>query len=88
MRSSILSAAAILLILTPLVFAGNVYHVNASIGNDANPGGETSPWRTIQKAANTMSPGDTVIVHAGTYNDRVNITKSGNSGSLINWINP
>src|SRR5205085_1204957 len=35
------------------------------------------------KAANSLNAGETAIVNAGTYNERVQVTKSGSSGSLI-----
>ncbi len=34
-------------------------------GNDANPGTEAQPWKTIKKAALSMTPGQTVLVRAG-----------------------
>ena len=36
-------------------------------GNDAAAGSDTQPWRTLQKAANTVRAGDLVIVRAGRY---------------------
>jgi Protein of unknown function (DUF1565). len=36
-------------------------------GDDGNPGTAASPFRTIQKAANVVNPGDTVIVRDGVY---------------------
>ncbi|MBI3949530.1 MAG: right-handed parallel beta-helix repeat-containing protein [Acidobacteria bacterium] len=45
---------------------GNVYYV-APTGHDSNPGTETQPWRTIQKAARTLTSGETVYVRAGIY---------------------
>lgn len=42
------------------------YHV-ASTGSDSNPGSQASPWRTLQKAANTVRAGDVVMVANGTY---------------------
>src|SRR5262249_31896495 len=36
-------------------------------GNDAAAGSTTSPWRTLQKAANTVRAGDLVVVRAGHY---------------------
>ena len=71
------------------IFAGTFYYVAASNGNDNNPGTQDLPWKTIQKAANGMIAGDTVFVMGGTYNERVSITKSGNSGNPISFrINP
>ena len=34
-------------------------------GSDFSPGTEASPWRTIQKAADTIGPGDTAWVREG-----------------------
>src|SRR2546422_4640935 len=65
--------------------AGAVYYVDGSTGNDSNAGTAGAPWRTIQKAANTMVAGETAIVNAGTYNERVVVTVSGTSGNLITF---
>ena len=42
------------------------YYVSTS-GVDTQPGTLALPWRTIQKAADTLQPGDTVYVRGGTY---------------------
>ena len=55
-------------------------------GDDANPGDAAAPWRTIQHAASSVSPGDTVTIHAGTYQESVNVSRSGASGSPITFI--
>lgn len=39
----------------------------APTGNDSNAGTSAAPWQTLQRAANVVSPGDTVIVRAGDY---------------------
>ncbi len=36
-------------------------------GNDSAAGGNTTPWRTLQHAANVVLAGDLVIVRAGQY---------------------
>ena len=51
----------------------------ATNGNDGNPGTLAQPWRTIQKAANTMVAGDTVFIRGGTYNELVTVQYRGNS---------
>ncbi len=51
------------------------YYVSTS-GSDSNPGTQSQPWKTIQKAANTVAAGDTVTVDAGTYNERINVSRS------------
>lgn len=65
--------------------AGVTFYV-APNGSDSNPGTSSLPWRTIQKAANTMVSGDTTTVLAGDYSDqRVQVTKSGASGARITF---
>jgi hypothetical protein len=66
---------------------GAAYYVSPG-GNDAytaiqakNP---ATPWKTIQKAANTVVGGDSIIVRAGSYNES-NIQFSA-SGSSSKWI--
>ena len=39
----------------------------ATNGSDANVGDSATPWQTLQKAANSVQAGDTVIVRAGNY---------------------
>jgi parallel beta-helix repeat protein len=45
----------------------------------------THPWCTIQRAADLVTAGDTIIVRSGTYDERITFA-SGNSGSLGNKI--
>jgi len=54
-------------------------------GNDANPGTEDQPWRTIQKAADSLTAGETVYVRAGTYEERVIPRNSGAAGEYITY---
>ena len=54
-------------------------------GKDSNPGTVLYPWRTIQKAANTLVAGDTVYIRAGTYPERVVPQNSGSAGSVITY---
>jgi hypothetical protein len=62
------------------------YYVNLAAGNDSNSGLlATSPWRTIQKAANTMRAGDTCLVAPGVYDERVTVTRSGAAGAPITF---
>jgi len=66
---------------------GNRFYVAAN-GNNSNPGTKDRPWKTIQKAANTVIAGDTVYVRGGTYREEVTIQKSGsNSGGYIRFRN-
>ena len=66
-----------------LASAGTTYYVSPT-GSDSNDGlSRSSAWQTIQHAANLVNPGDTAVVTAGTYNERVTVTRSGASGQLI-----
>jgi hypothetical protein len=45
---------------------GRTYYV-APAGRDDNPGTRLEPFETIQRAADIVNPGDTVLVEDGTY---------------------
>lgn len=64
MRRFLLSVTASLVVATTA--RANTFHV-ATTGNDGAAGTAAAPWRTIQRAANAVAPGDTVIVQAGSY---------------------
>lgn len=52
------------------------YYVDAFNGDDSHAAAQAqniaTPWRTIQKAANTMVAGDTALIRTGTYRETVN----------------
>lgn len=60
------------------------YYVRKS-GNDSNSGSISSPWLTVSKAASVTVAGDTVIVGDGDYDEHVQETTSGTSGSHITF---
>lgn len=49
---------------------GQIYHVSVS-GSDHAKGSSEDPFRTISRAAKIALPGDTVVVHEGTYREWV-----------------
>ena len=61
----------------------NTFYVDAANGSDNNPGTQASPWKSIQKAADSLSAGETVIVQAGNYSERVNVRRSGAADKFI-----
>jgi hypothetical protein len=64
-----------------------VYYV-ATTGSDANPGSLTAPWKTLQKAAGSLAPGDTALARGGVYREAVTIRVSGSAaGGFVTFKN-
>lgn len=59
-------------------FAARELHVS-STGSNTQDGSAARPLQTISAAAALTQPGDTVIVHAGTYRERVTPPRGGTS---------
>lgn len=51
----------------------------AVTGSDSAPGSAGQPVRTIGRAAALAAPGDVVVIHAGTYRERIDPPCGGNS---------
>jgi hypothetical protein len=62
--------------------SGTTYYV-ATTGDDANPGTLEAPWRTLDKANQTLQAGDTVLVRGGIYEDLIEPVHSGAAGSPL-----
>ncbi|MGQ9572825.1 MAG: choice-of-anchor Q domain-containing protein [Dehalococcoidia bacterium] len=60
------------------------HHVSPG-GNDGDAGTAQAPWRTIQHAADTAQPGDTVCVHGGSYSEEVTFSRSGTAGAPVTF---
>ncbi|HTP08979.1 MAG TPA: DUF1565 domain-containing protein, partial [Anaerolineae bacterium] len=89
---AVIVIGGVLLLLLALIVPASLARSNAASGasyfvapngNDANPGTSDRPWRTIQKAANTVAPGSTVYVRGGVYNEKVMMNVSGAPGQPI-----
>jgi hypothetical protein len=52
-------------------------------GDDANPGTRMRPFKTIQKAAGVMAPGDVCTVSRGVYRETIRPALSGKPGSPL-----
>lgn len=50
---------------------GPVYYVDASKGDDANPGTVERPWKTVQHSILQLRPGDTLLLRGGIYYENV-----------------
>lgn len=53
----------------------------ATDGDDGYSGSFDRPWKTIQKAADTVGPGSTVYVRGGVYSENVSVNVSGTASS-------
>ena len=62
--------------------SGPTYYVSPT-GSDGNPGTAGSPWKTLAKAGASATPGSTVIVRAGTYNESFTPSVSGTSAAAM-----
>jgi parallel beta-helix repeat protein len=62
--------------------AGRDYYV-ALTGKDTNPGTASAPFRTFAKANSVLTPGSTLYIYTGIYNQPLKITKSGTSAERI-----
>lgn len=77
-----------LIIFSATVTNAATYYVRTD-GNDNNTGTTNSSggaWRTISKAAGTVTAGDIVRVQAGTYTENVTESTSGSSGNEITYV--
>jgi len=61
---------------------GNIYYVSFT-GKDKASGRKENPWRSIQNAANSVFPGDKVLIFSGVYNEQVIIGASGKEHTPI-----
>ena len=59
----------------------SIIHV-ATNGRDTGVGSEPDPLRTIQHAADLAQPGDSILVHAGVYRERINPPRGGTSDAM------
>lgn len=75
--------------INDLRLGAEVYYVDRShpAANDAGPGTEAAPWRTVLKAVKTARAGHTVLIKAGSYPEhesgRVSVANSGTPGNPI-----
>ena len=69
-----------------LLFASSAFCADFYVspqGDNASSGTQSTPWRTVQHAADALRPGDIAHVLAGTYIEKIQIRKSGESGRPI-----
>ena len=70
----------------PLSISAAEFHV-APTGSDSNAGTAISPFGTIQRAEKSASPGDTVLIHGGTYRmAQSQIARLGRGRSQVTYL--
>ena len=55
-------------------------------GDDDTEGSPDKPYRTIQKAADVMGPGDTCTIEGGIYRETIRVKASGTPGKPIRFV--
>jgi len=70
-----------------LVFSKTYYvDANSVAASDENPGTEERPFRTINRAAQVLQPGERVVVASGVYRERVCPARGGTGpGKMISY---
>ncbi|MFO7615828.1 MAG: right-handed parallel beta-helix repeat-containing protein [Bacteroidales bacterium] len=66
----------LLLLIQACAPSGSEFHVSVT-GQDTGDGTAGNPFRTITDAAAVAQPGDAIIVHAGTYRERIDPPRGG-----------
>ncbi len=84
MRNWELLAALALLLIATSAGQGTQYFVSVS-GSDSAQGSTSSPWRTLQHAADVVSAGDFVTVRPGNYAG-FQLETSGTAAAPINFF--
>lgn len=87
-----LGSALLILVFTvasPLLAQATDYYVDTYNGSasDSNPGTSSLPWKTITKANQTLTAGDTAYIKAGTYSSYIAPQNSGTSTNPIMYRN-
>jgi len=65
--------------------SNDLFWVDATRGNDSNPGSESQPFQTIHRAVQSgaAGPGDAVIIREGTYYGSVVPANGGSPGNML-----
>jgi hypothetical protein len=74
----------LLFILMALQGYSQEFHVTTD-GDDGAAGTSSAPWGSIQHAMDNASPGSTVYIHSGNYNERVYLNVSGTEDNYITF---
>ena len=59
------------------------YYLSAENGDDNNEGSSEQPWRTFDRAWQTLAAGDTLVLKSGVYSEALAPSISGEAGNPI-----
>lgn len=78
----------LLFLFSALAGYGAVYVVDMQNprASDDNPGTSELPFKTINKSAQIVEPGDIVIVKRGIYREHIRLSRSGKPGAPITFL--
>jgi hypothetical protein len=71
------------LLSIPEALAATAYYVDPHTGNDADPGSEAQPWRTLREAIPRLHAGDTLYLRGGTYEETLQVSVHGEPSAPI-----
>ena len=62
---------------------GRFRYVDSRAGDDADTGGEKSPWKSLAFSLRQLEPGDTLFLREGTYYEKSHLSRSGSEDQPI-----
>lgn len=83
MRGCLFAPVTVLLLALSTGAALADVHCVAPSGSDEAGGTAAAPWRTIQHGVDGLKPGDTLLIGAGLYRERVELKAGGTEKSPI-----
>lgn len=84
MKNLISTVIAINLCITAI---GQTNYYVSTTGNNTDTGSQGLPWLTLQYGLDQLSPGDTLNIMTGTYNEKVQFNVSGTASNMITLRN-
>jgi hypothetical protein len=78
--------AALAAVQVPVLATTIVVDRAAPGAADSNPGTEEKPFKTVQHAADSAKPGDTIFVMAGKYDERISVKAGGTEGNAVAFV--
>jgi hypothetical protein len=80
-----LASLAILIFFSKITATPEDYYFVAPTGSDNNPGTLDRPFKTIQKCADVIKPGETCYLRAGIYRETIHPATSGTASAPITF---